>query len=76
MMKSAGGSTVVPPSSKDSANPPVYRSVNFKSPAITEIRYHPWEELDELEYVADDEDRHTAESFRNVEIQPPSLVVR
>ena len=30
-------------------------------------RYHPWEELDELQYVAGDEERHLEKKYGEVE---------
>lgn len=50
---------------------PVYRSVKYMSPARIGSRFHLWEELDELEYVAGDEERHTADKFETLE--PDSL---
>ena len=57
-MDSSGGSTVVSPSSTEKIQSPVFRTVKTVSPAVLGGRYHPWEELDELEYVAGDEERH------------------
>ena len=57
------GSTVVPPTPTVASKSPAYNDVNFTSIATigktdrNESGYHPWEELDELEYVAGDDKR-------------------
>ena len=61
--KARGGSTFVPPTPMVASKSPAHNNVNFGSIATigtTErngSRYHPWEELDELEYVAGDDKR-------------------
>ena len=60
--KARGGSTVLPPTPTVASKSPAY-NVNIASIATkgtTERNgsgYHPWEELDELEYVAGDDKR-------------------
>ncbi|KAM0795178.1 hypothetical protein BDR22DRAFT_894428 [Usnea florida] len=61
--RARGGSTVLPPTPTVVSKSPAYNHVNFTSIAAngkTDRKgsaYHPWEELDELEYVAGDDKR-------------------
>ena len=57
------GSAVVPPIATVASKSPAYNNVNFTSFATIGKTdrigsgYHPWEEFDELEYVAGDDKR-------------------
>ena len=61
--KARSGSTVLPPNPTLAGKSPAYNNVNFPPLATNGTterngsRYHPWEELDELEYVAGDDKR-------------------
>ena len=61
--RARGGSTVVPTTPTVASKSPAYNDVNFTSMATigktdrNGSGYHPWEELEELEYVAGDDKR-------------------
>lgn len=72
-MKSPEGSPIISPSSTDTRKSPIYYGAKAMSPAMTGSRYHPWKELDELEYVAGDEERHVKERVKIPEPQRKSI---
>ena len=77
-MKNVEDSTILIPLATDTSKLSAYGNVISMSPAITgkkdggRGRYHPWEELDELEYVPGDDERDAVREYRVVEPQQQS----
>ena len=77
-MNTVGDSTILIPSASDARKLSAYGNVTPMSPAATGKRdggggrHHPWEELDELEYVPGDDERDAVRKYRVVEPQQQS----